>query len=643
MSIDITFNGVEYSIPEFRDTNYANDLTQFFVAIPNGSLQPTGGLFTLLAEVDFGASFGVKSLYVKSRAASPAAAGIFRLGNAETISWRNALNNGDLPLTVNASNELLYNGAQVLTGAGPSSYVSSITGTANQVVASGATGAVTLSLPQSIATTSNLRFGSLTLNGAADASALLTLASTTQGFLPPRMTTAQRNLIASPAEGLTIYNTSTGQMNLYAAGVWTALTMSAGGTVNAGTQYMLGYYAANGTAISGLTAITPSLALVADANGLPVASTVTTTELQAIHALTASRALTSDGSGLIAVSAVTSTELGYVAGVTSALQTQLNLKAPLASPTFSGTITTPLTASRALVTGASSELAVSAVTAAELAFVGGVTSAIQTQLNTKSTDTLVVHLAGSETITGAKTFQDQKLLLQETGGTDVVTINVAALAASRAYTLPDAGASASFLMSAGAQTITGAKTFASSSLLLQEVSSTDVVTVAVAALAASRIYTVPDAGGDVNLTFGSAWASYTPASSWTANTTVTGKWRRIGDSIDIDIKVACSGAPTSAALTVDLPSGLTIDTAKLVDAVAGQTMIGMAEIIDAGVAFYMGAVLYSDTDTMAVRYMDDAAAAVTINGLTQAAPITFGNGDYVLIKVRGLPITGWGA
>ncbi|MCX7997213.1 MAG: tail fiber domain-containing protein [Patescibacteria group bacterium] len=41
--------------------------------------------------------------------------------------------------------------------------VTSITGTSNQVSASGSTGAITLSLPQSIATTSNVQFGSLAL------------------------------------------------------------------------------------------------------------------------------------------------------------------------------------------------------------------------------------------------------------------------------------------------------------------------------------------------------------------------------------------------------------------------------------------------------------------------------------------------
>lgn len=42
--------------------------------------------------------------------------------------------------------------------------------------------------------------------------------------------------------------------------------------------------------------------------------------------LTASRALVSDGSGKVAVSNVTATELGYLDGVTSAVQTQINSK-----------------------------------------------------------------------------------------------------------------------------------------------------------------------------------------------------------------------------------------------------------------------------------------------------------------------------
>jgi Major tropism determinant N-terminal domain len=41
------------------------------------------------------------------------------------------------------------------------------------------------------------------------------------------------------------------------------------------------------------------------------------------------------------VTNVTDTEIGYLDGVTSAIQTQINAKAPLASPTFTGTVVLP--------------------------------------------------------------------------------------------------------------------------------------------------------------------------------------------------------------------------------------------------------------------------------------------------------------
>lgn len=59
------------------------------------------------------------------------------------------------------------------------------------------------------------------------ASAKVDIVSTTQGFLPPRMTTAQRNAISSPATGLSLYCTdctatdaSTGVMQTYNGTTW---------------------------------------------------------------------------------------------------------------------------------------------------------------------------------------------------------------------------------------------------------------------------------------------------------------------------------------------------------------------------------------------------------------------------------------
>ena len=50
--------------------------------------------------------------------------------------------------------------------------------------------------------------GSVGIGTTPNASALLDVSSTTQGFLPPRMTTTQINAIANPQEGLIVYDTT---------------------------------------------------------------------------------------------------------------------------------------------------------------------------------------------------------------------------------------------------------------------------------------------------------------------------------------------------------------------------------------------------------------------------------------------------
>lgn len=55
-------------------------------------------------------------------------------------------------------------------------------------------------------------------------------------------------------------------------------------------------------------------------------------------AITAARALISDANGIPVHSAVTSTELGYVSGVTSAIQTQINSKVSKAGDTMTGAL-----------------------------------------------------------------------------------------------------------------------------------------------------------------------------------------------------------------------------------------------------------------------------------------------------------------
>jgi hypothetical protein len=60
-------------------------------------------------------------------------------------------------------------------------------------------------------------------NTTGHTSALLTLTSTTKGFLPPRMTTTQKNAIASPATGLVLYDSTTNKLQCYNGSTWNDL------------------------------------------------------------------------------------------------------------------------------------------------------------------------------------------------------------------------------------------------------------------------------------------------------------------------------------------------------------------------------------------------------------------------------------
>uniref|UniRef100_UPI0019D337A8 hypothetical protein n=1 Tax=Brachyspira hyodysenteriae TaxID=159 RepID=UPI0019D337A8 len=52
-----------------------------------------------------------------------------------------------------------------------------------------------------------------------------------KAFVPPTVTTSQRDSIASPSNGMIVYNSTTGAMNQYIGGAWT--TFATGSVVNA--------------------------------------------------------------------------------------------------------------------------------------------------------------------------------------------------------------------------------------------------------------------------------------------------------------------------------------------------------------------------------------------------------------------------
>jgi hypothetical protein len=64
----------------------------------------------------------------------------------------------------------------------------------------------------------------LSVGTPSAASALMEITSTTLGFLPPRMTTTQKNAIATPAAGLVVYDTTLSKLCVRTASSWETIT-----------------------------------------------------------------------------------------------------------------------------------------------------------------------------------------------------------------------------------------------------------------------------------------------------------------------------------------------------------------------------------------------------------------------------------
>lgn len=268
----------------------------------------------------------------------------------------------------------------------PTGFVVSITGTANQIAASSSTGAVTLSLTNGIslgsyqATTpptggalipGNVSIGSSSLTP----SAVLSLTSTTQGFLPPQMTTTQRNAISSPAAGLTIYSTTDHDVEFWNGSAWIGTTIS-------------GVISAQGTApitVNGVSGSAQTGALTLAVN----AATTTTVGVASFNATNFSVS----GSG-----AVTSNNF------------TINTAAPLSgggSITLGGTLNLSLTGSGYVssITGTANQIAVSPTTGASVVSLTNGISIGTYQANTPPTGGILlpgpIVLGQTSTSTGA--------------------------------------------------------------------------------------------------------------------------------------------------------------------------------------------------------------------------------------------------
>lgn len=135
--------------------------------------------------------------------------------------------------------------------------------------------------------------------------------------------------------------------------------------------------------------------------------------------------------------------------------------------------------------------------------------------------------------------------------------------------------------------------------------------------------------------------SWTPTGTWSTNTTYTGNWRRDGMFVELDIKIALAGAPTSATLTVNTPSNIAVDTARMLN-IFEDFDLGKVLIRAHGVASFVGYISYNSTTVMNVFNIINTASTSSIRAaaVTQVSPFTFANTDVIYLQAR-FPVAGW--
>lgn len=117
MPVTVTMGALSYQVPNLNDdiTTVWKSTTEYLVAVSTETLHSGNSNFTLKAELGFGNSFGIKSLYYKTVSNDPANLGVVRLSRTDTISWRNTANTANLNLAVEADDRLSFNGSKLAT------------------------------------------------------------------------------------------------------------------------------------------------------------------------------------------------------------------------------------------------------------------------------------------------------------------------------------------------------------------------------------------------------------------------------------------------------------------------------------------------------------------------------------------------
>lgn len=139
----------------------------------------------------------------------------------------------------------------------------------------------------------SIKLSTVTVAGShtqANASSILELESVTKGFLPPKMTTVQKNAISSPVAGLMLHDTTSTRLNYYTGSAWREIEQCYSGTytptlfnvtnIDASTAYVCQYMrVGNVVTVSGKVDIDQTAAVAYELGlSLPIASNFSASE-----------------------------------------------------------------------------------------------------------------------------------------------------------------------------------------------------------------------------------------------------------------------------------------------------------------------------------------------------------------------------
>lgn len=141
MATTKTFNGSTYSIPANREPRgWGTSLSAFLIDVADNALSKTGGNFTLTADANFGATYGLTAKYFKSYSNNIAASGVLRLANTDKVAFRNNANGADLSLGVSTSDRLQFESVNIPTISSTDALTNKTIVAASNTVTTAATG-----------------------------------------------------------------------------------------------------------------------------------------------------------------------------------------------------------------------------------------------------------------------------------------------------------------------------------------------------------------------------------------------------------------------------------------------------------------------------------------------------------------------